>query len=383
MIKAGIIHKVRWTSSNNKAFKNYVDYIDRDEATRNYNFKKFSLYNDYMGNPKKSGSLFNMENDYFDEKGLKELKRKFSEAQHNNSPMWQEVFSFDNDWLEKHGLYDSKIHTVDEEKIRNAVRESMKFLIDNEELNNFVWSASLHYNTDNIHVHIAGVQLSNPKEYGYRKGKTLSGMKSKFANNLVSRRKEHNKINELIRENIIDDKDFLELKKDRVMKDKINEIIKKMPSDTRQWHYNYNTLYEVRPLLDELSKYYIDNYKKEDFKELEKNIDNEVQHLKETYGEGKEYKFDKFRYENYKETKMKDLYTRLGNSFLKDIKEEIKIAKKINSRQANSKGSFINFSKKDINRIKKSFNKELDNIKNQNRYQELQREIENNRGISM
>ena len=136
-------------------------------------------------------------------------------------------------------------------------------------------------------------------------------------------------------------------------------------------------------MLDELSKYYIDNYKKEDFKELEKNIDNEVQHLKETYGEGKEYKFDKFRYENYKETKMKDLYTRLGNSFLKDIKEEIKIAKKINSRQANSKGAFINFSKKDINRIKKSFNKELDNIKNQNRYQELQREIENNRGISM
>lgn len=32
--------------------------------------------------------------------------------------MWQDVFSFDNLWLEKNGLYNSRTHELDERKIK-------------------------------------------------------------------------------------------------------------------------------------------------------------------------------------------------------------------------------------------------------------------------
>ena len=82
-----IVHKVRWVSCGNKKFKSYIDYIDRDEATRNHNFDDFSLYNDYMGNPEKSGSLFTEKNDYMTKKEIKELKKNFELAQKNKSMM--------------------------------------------------------------------------------------------------------------------------------------------------------------------------------------------------------------------------------------------------------------------------------------------------------
>lgn len=375
MIRAGVIHKVRWVKSSNKVFSSYINYIDRDEATRNYNFKDFSLYNDYMGNPKKSGSLFDMENDNFTESEIKNLKRKYSEAQYKGSLMWQEVFSFDNRWLEEQGLYNKENHSVDEFKIRNSIRETMKVLIDKENLNDLVWSASLHYNTDNIHVHIASVQLNNPKENGFRKGKTLSSMKNKFVNNLIDRNKEHKKINEIIRENIIDDKDNLELRKDRNMKKLIRDIMKELPNDTRQWHYNYNSMSDVRPKIDKLSKYYLENYKKEELKELETKLDEEVEFLKNTYGDGEK---EKYRYKDYKENKINDLYVRLGNSFLNDIKDEVKKNKemeKIGAKRNFQKDTFY-INKRNLNMIKKSFNKDIENIKNQKRYRELEQEIE-------
>ncbi len=40
--------------------------------------------------------------------------------------MWQDVISFDNDWLEKQGVYNSESHTVDETKMRSIVRETMQ-----------------------------------------------------------------------------------------------------------------------------------------------------------------------------------------------------------------------------------------------------------------
>src|SRR5699024_8172331 len=107
--------------------------------------------------------------------------------------------SFDNEWLAKQGLYNADTHTVDETKMRSVVRETMQAMLQAEGMQqSAVWTATLHYNTDNIHVHVATVEPhptrermnvldkeSNTwhKEYrAKRKPKTLNKMKSKVAN---------------------------------------------------------------------------------------------------------------------------------------------------------------------------------------------------------
>lgn len=370
----GIVHMRQWVKSNSEKFSTYINYIDREEAVRNYKIEDYSLFNDYMGNPKKSGSLFTDDKDFLTENERRELKNLFSQAQRNNSCMWQDVFSFENEWLEEQGLYNSRTGVVDEKKVIEAVRNSMRDMIENEKFESLIWSGSLHYNTGHIHVHVASVEL-NPtrytKEDGFMKYKNLYKMKSKFANTLIDRRGEQKQINDIIRNNIIGNKNNISFHKDKEMKRLVIEIINKLSPDRRQWQYGYNSLSEVKPLINELSKYYIMNYRKDDYNSLIKYLDEEEKYLKDVYGEG-----EKFFYKNYKNNKINELYYRLGNTMLKEMKDLVENKKEVNSHK-DYKNPNIVVSSRDIKRLKKAFDKEYDNIKNELAYEKLQREIDN------
>ena len=370
----GIVHKRKWVKSSSEKFSSYINYIDREEAVRNYKLDEYSLFNDYMGNPKKCGNLFTSDRDFLSEDESKKLKRCFSIAQENGSFMWQDVFSFDNEWLEKHGMYDRRTGALDEKRLMEAVRNSMAEMIEREKFDSLIWSASMHFNTDNIHIHIASVEL-NPtrytKEDGFMQYKNLYRMKSKFANTLIDRSNEQKKINDIMRNNIINGKKEISFHKDVEMKRLVTEIIKKLPEDKRQWQYGYNSLYEVKPLLDELTSYYIKNYKKDDFEELIKSLDDEEEYLKEVYGEG-----EKYFYKNYKKNKIDELYYRMGNALLREIKTEV--IKKNDSKSFIKNYSYTNLAltAKDIKRLKKVCDKDFEKIKNELAYERLQREIE-------
>ena len=72
--------------------------------------------------------------------------------------MWQTVISFDNRWLEQNGIYDSQKQILDEQKLKEVTRLAVNRLLKSEGLEHAVWSAGIHYNTDNLHVHIATVE---------------------------------------------------------------------------------------------------------------------------------------------------------------------------------------------------------------------------------
>lgn len=370
----GIVHKRKWVKSSSEKFSSYINYIDREEAVRNYKLDEYSLFNDYMGNPKKCGNLFTSDRDFLSEDESKKLKRCFSIAQENGSFMWQDVFSFDNEWLEKHGIYDRRTGALDEKRIMEAVRNSMTEMIERENFDSLIWSASMHFNTDNIHIHIASVEL-NPtrytKEDGFMQYKNLYRMKSKFANTLIDRSKEHKEINDIMRNNIINGKKEISFHQDIEMKRLVTEIIKRLPEDKRQWQYGYNSLHEVKPLLDELTSYYIKNYKKDDFEKLINSLDDEEEYLKEVYGEG-----EKHFYKNYKKNKIDELYYRMGNALLREIKTEV--IKKNDNKSFIKNYSYTNLvlTAKDIKRLKKVFDKDFEKIKNELAYERLQREIE-------
>ena len=370
----GIVHKRKWVKSSSEKFSSYINYIDREEAVRNYKLDEYSLFNDYMGNPKKCGNLFTSDRDFLSEDESKKLKRCFSIAQENGSFMWQDVFSFDNEWLEKHGMYDRRTGALDEKRLMGAVRNSMTEMIERENFDSLIWSASMHFNTDNIHIHIASVEL-NPtrytKEDGFMQYKNLYRMKSKFANTIIDRSNEQKKINDIMRNNIINGKKEISFNKDIEMKRLVTEIIKILPEDKRQWQYGYNSLHEVKPLLDELTSYYIKNYKKDDFEKLINSLDDEEEYLKEVYGEG-----EKHFYKNYKKNKIDELYYRMGNSLLREIKTEV--IKKNDNKSFIKNYSYTNLvlTAKDIKRLKKVFDKDFEKIKNELAYERLQREIE-------
>lgn len=58
--EASVIVKSRFVLPGSHAFKNYIDYLDRDKAKRestNENNLDFMNYQDYMGNQHKTTSL--------------------------------------------------------------------------------------------------------------------------------------------------------------------------------------------------------------------------------------------------------------------------------------------------------------------------------------
>ncbi|MFD1707547.1 MobP2 family relaxase [Siminovitchia sediminis] len=336
-----VVLKSKFVMPSSAEYKKYVDYIDREDVKKVLkvdrdskqlnDFQVFHSYMNYMGDDEKQGSLFTNDADQLDENKKIELKDAFTKAEQNGSPLWQDVISFDNTWLEKQGIFISKTGELDEAKIKNVVREAMKVMLDAEQMKETaVWSAAIHYNTDNIHVHIATVEPfpsrekkrlynkeTNQWEEQYRakrKQGTLDKMKSKVANMIMDRSESRNRINEIIRGAVHDKKEnTVDLASFRKTKRLFQKALLKLPEDKRQWQYGYQTINDARPYIDEIVDVYLKTYHKRDMKEFQKLLDDEVQIMKELYGEGSNY-------QKYKQTKLDDLRKRMGNAVLIEMK---------------------------------------------------------------
>ena len=386
-----IVMVCEFEKNNFKDYGGYIDYIDREETHNELDLKSsnYAEYLEYMDSKnrkkekdKTTVKLFTEDKDILSDEDKEKLKNVYRIAQERGSYLWKDVFSFDNEWLEENKYYNSETKQLNEGKIREAIREAMSLRIEKENLNEAVWTADIHYNTDNIHIHTSLVELEPSKKKGKLKPQTLGKMKSAFVNSLVDRNEEHDKINELMREKIVNRKKDINTFKDKEMKKQFINIIKLLPEDLRQWQYAYNSIDEARPLIDNLSKYYINNYCKEDFNELDKLLDIEVDEYKKLYGEGREGK-EKGKYKDYKTNELDYLYKRMGNAFLKEMKEYAKEQRKYSRliergdmKKNNVSSNKINITRKQINDVKRGMINELQHMKNKKIYRELEREIE-------
>lgn len=359
----------KFVLSSSKEFKSYINYIDRKEAVRNNNFNRYSLYEEYMGNPEKTTSLFDNYSNCMSFQSKKKAKELFKQAQDNGSILWQDVFSFDNNWLVKQGIYNSLSKELDENKIKNAVRKSINYSLYKQGIKeSAIWNGAIHYNTDNIHVHVAICEPIPSQSRGKRTQKTLDDMKSVFVNELVNSRENYLEINRIIRDKIIGKKDERSLINDKEMKKLMRNVIANLPADKRQWYYGYNTMKASNSYLDKMTSYYISTYKKNEFNTLVNLLDEQEEILKEIYGVGKREK-----YKDYKKNKIDDLYRRMGNAILSEIKTSLK------EPETHFKGKKnLLISKNVIKKIEKALGSELDNAKNINEYKRLNYAIDNN-----
>lgn len=347
-IKAGIVIMNQYSHPQSKSFGSYVDYIDRKEAVRKENDFKYNLFNEYMGNPEKSTGLFTEEKWELNEEDKKELKESFKKAYENDSLMWQTVISFDNRWLEENGLYDSTTNVLDENKVKELTINAMHRMLASEGLQEAVWSAAIHYNTDNVHVHVATVE-ENPhrekvmrQQWEYKKNENNRWVKDKpvldekgnpvykeeykgkfkeksfqiakqyIVNEVIKEKDLNKKINEVIRDRMVKEIQRREVFSDKEIVEKVVALYEKMPNCKKSlWNYNSNIMKPLQGQIDDISNLYLQKYHADDFKKLKDMLQKQSELYKRAYGDGKS---------DFQETKMRDLYTRLGNSILKTVR---------------------------------------------------------------
>ncbi|WP_083553759.1 MobP2 family relaxase [Planococcus versutus] len=360
-------------SEGGTSFNDYLNYMDRAETHDKAN--AFEKYQDYMSNEEKSTGLFTLSRDSLNDADKDFFKEEFKKAQESGSVLWQDVISFDNDWLKESGVLEGK--NIDNKQIQEATRSAVQDMLKKEGMiDSAIWTGAIHYNTDNIHVHVAIVQTKDFKERGKRKQASIDSMKSKVANKIKDRSKHNEKLNVFIRERVINSKrddPFNRLKNQIMNPDLVRqfkEIHKQLPEDKRMWRYNMKAIEDVRPEIDKLTTMYIEKHFKEEFKDFRQQLEREVEIHKRMYGNSE-------KSENYRDTKMKDLYTRMGNTILKEVSEYDSKQKEIARKNKKPCKLIV---QRDLNKavylVSRYAKDDLEKVKNQKAYEELQKEQE-------
>ena len=397
-VKAGVVLVTKFVRPGAKAFKGYVNYIDREAAVRNEYSDEWNGYVDYMGNPQKTSALFTAASDCLSEKNKQELKDQFIQAEENSNLMWQTVLSFDNRWLEEQGIYDSATNTLNSDKIRELTRNSMDRMLEKEGISeSAVWSAAIHYNTDNIHIHIATVEpgqsqrpmRENGEPKGVWKKSTLNAGKSVVVNGILLQQEENKYLNDLIRNNIVGGKRDQAIAYDRELRQLFLKVYNELPENKQYWNYKSTNLgNQTRKDLDTLSWMFIQKYHADDYKKFQEVAQIQQDKYKTAYGAGNKV------VNNYAANKEKELYTRLGNTILKEMKEydrQLDQDEKVNKRmlhyalskdinnhiiKSNSIQGGLNRMGQAMHQMSRAFRKDIQSVKNQMQYDNLQQKIE-------
>lgn len=322
----------------NEDYSKYLGYMVRRQAIASKKqlsqkdieeMKRISGAMDKMGMPHSDPSkllidVWTNDKDTMTLGDRKEFQDKMDAAKKHGSMLWTDVVSFDNRWLERQGLYNPKTGELKSEALREASRKMLDVLGKREQLNQPFWLASVHRNTDNIHIHFAIMEKENSRKMvdvggemqprGNFKQSTIYAMKSAFANELVDLSRVQARITEErsnVREAVYQNAKEAMNRPD--FRDRLNAFIKRLPADRRKW--NYQSLHRMDPSLtkeldkitDELLK---DDPHLEKYKDLVGDVD---EFYKEQYGKTKN------EHKHYADNQLKDLKKRAGNRLLHDL----------------------------------------------------------------
>lgn len=357
----------------NEDYSKYLGYMVRRQAIASKKelskkdieeMKRISGAMDKMGMPQSDPSkllidVWTNDKDTMTLGDRKEFQDKMDAAKKHGSMLWTDVVSFDNRWLERQGLYNPETGELKSEALREASRKMLNVLGQKEQLNQPFWLASVHRNTDNIHIHFAIMEKENSRKMvdvggemqprGNFKQSTIYAMKSAFANELVDLSKVQARITEErsnVREAVYQNAKEAMNRPD--FRDRLNAFIKRLPADRRKW--NYQRLHRIDPSLtkeldeitDELLK---DDPHLEKYKDLVGDVD---EFYKEQYGKTKN------DHKHYADNQLKDLKKRAGNRLLHDLSNLQASRDQVLQRAAE-------LDQKGISKIGKSKKKEKDN----------------------
>ncbi|MGN4667493.1 MobP2 family relaxase [Bacillus cereus group sp. MYBK234-1] len=354
--------------------------------------------------------VFSKEKNVITQNDLTDIKELVGKAQNKGSVYYQDVISFDTDFLITQKLYDPKTDILDENRIRNASQKMMDQLFKDEKIeeSNGFWFASIHRNTEHIHIHFGTVEKENRRKLvtkvvngktyyepkGKRKQSTLDHMKTTFANSLVDRTSELSRISNLRNELVQEIKEEFQGSKERKQNREVvllQEIYDGLPSNKKDWTYGSKKMpKETRNKIDELTGLLMKDNPL--FKEYEEAVEKESSFQKGLYGESEREDKD------YAKNQMKDMYKRMGNSLLKELKKKKpyeenplyqfqqkneQIKKKYERGRSTKRREYSNYSKykppvirkKDVRNIGAAINDDLTKWRAEREYELVQQRI--------
>jgi len=378
--RPGVIVKSKFRVCNGAKkirFKDFLNYIDRSDTHKEVN--EMESYQDYMADEEKSTGLFTNYQDHLTHEEKDSMKEVFKQSQEKGSILWQDIISFDNYWLKELGVLNGD--KINEGQLKKATRQAVNEMLKREKLlETSTWTAAIHYNTDNIHIHVATVQTSKFRQRGKRKQKSLDSMKSKMTSLLMNRSHQNELLNTFIRDRAVGglkNDNIMSLKNKLLNRDltkQFEKVYDMLPSDKRLWKYDMNALNEVRPEINRFTEMYIEKHLQVEHRTFMKQLDKEVEVYKRAYGSNANA-------EQFKQKKMQDLYTRMGNTLLKEMKTYDQ------QHQIFSTNHGRNMNRIEINRsinevvyvIDRRMKNNLQHFKNQRAFEQLQREQEHGR----
>lgn len=366
------------------------------EAINNGLNKIISNSNDELMN-----GVFDMNRNFIQKSDLDDVKDKFLNSQKHGSVMYQDVISFDTKFLKKNGLIDNK-NNLDEDRLKDAAQGMMQKMFDLEDMKDTgYWFASIHRNTQHVHIHFASIESENTRKIvevtnkngskvlepkGKRKLSTLDKMKTTFANELLDRNDSLQRISEL-RNNLVSNikQNISASQSDKKTVHLMNDLYSSLPKEKKKWNYggdkrSKNQISDdSRKILDKLTIHLIKN--DPEFSEYNKLIREESNFNKNVYGESKREDKD------YENNKRADILKRLGNSTLKELKSMDKTQQarvtafnKVSNKSINFKHDTRRFSlslsKKISYTLKKSIREDVQHAKAIKFYESMQKEAE-------
>jgi len=220
---------------------------------------------------------------------------------------------------------------------------------------------------------------------GRFKNSSFESAKSYMVNKITDQQLTNTRINSIIRDSIVKG-----AKESPILQDsdlmaqfiELHTVIKQLTPDHRRWQYNENTISALKPKIDALSQAYIERYYPHEFNEIQELLTSQNENYKQAYGTNSN--------SNFIANKNKDLYTRMGNTILKELKQydnDIrkesydKRQKQFEKAKRHRQNSYLrlNFSRslESVSyRLKKALLADFTYNRNLQAYNQLQKEIE-------
>ncbi|RHW49258.1 hypothetical protein DS834_07955 [Lactobacillus bombicola] len=345
-----LTEKTFW-SLDDTNFGNYLGYMARIQALENkkqeeggltkeenkelnrVTTNRDNILNGHATKEKELDATFTIDKDSIQLKDFADIRNTLNQAQEKGSVLWQDVVSFDNDFLKKHNFLDEKTGIVDTVALKKASRKMMSTFQEKMQppLNEMYWLASIHYNTDNIHLHFATVEknsrrpiitrdgLEQPK--GRRPLSVIDAMKSSFANDLLGTSQltkelsqERQRIRLTVKESFIQKIDQPDLQTE------LNNFMQTLTSDRRNWQYNKLSQQQKTMLNNIVDGLLKDSSSFSSWKQKVKKVQENRQDL---YGQSQRANKD---YEKNQIYGREGIYARCGNVLLTDLKKIDKVA---------------------------------------------------------
>ncbi len=309
------------SSSNNKTltFADYLRYMRRLLESEQKEFKKKKVLATDNGYQTFSGQegMFDFYRDVITTKQREFYHHRFQEAYDENAILWKPVISFEQGALEEIGVIENRV--VNEEKLKQATRQAVENFIKNNELPSMYWTGMIHYDTDNIHIHVAMVEKSPTnvidwtqdeiKEFARCSVSSFEAIKRDMVTHLIDRSQQKKELTQHIRQHLIQPTRELNIMQEFPSQSK--DLIQKLSA------YQYGKLkpYE-KAWVNALTTQVLHSKFHSEFQEFRQLVKKENDYYQSLYGLRKHERSD------YATNLERDVYYRIGNAILKQLQVE-------------------------------------------------------------